>query len=156
MNHADILWHITRVVPSAPRRLKIFAAPFVGSVFASIFTSIFVSIALLAALVTLGGACSSGPESGTCTNMFPSSCTVTPPSFATDVASVIHARCTPCHGPGQQVPTLDTYANVTIPKTESRIIFVYQMCSMPPKPNAPLTTAEWETITSWLKCGAAP
>jgi len=124
--------------------LKILAAPFESL------------LLLIAALITAAVACSSGGPSGTCTNTFPSSCTVAPPSFDADVAPVIHAHCTPCHGPGQQIPTLDTYANVTKSMTESRIIFVYQMCSMPPKPLPALTTAQWETITNWLACGTAP
>ena len=101
--------------------------------------------------IAAGAACS-GSSPAACPNDFPAACPPQAPSFASDVAPLIHTNCTPCHGPGQQVPTLDAYANIM--RAGQMISMQVFQCLMPPPPRAPLTSQERQTILGWLVCGA--
>jgi uncharacterized membrane protein len=138
MNHANFLCHISPVLPSALRRPVIVAA-----LSASVVFSIFVV-----------PACSSGNSSGTCPDSVPTSCPSPAPTFAADVAPLIQSHCTSCHRPGQQIPTLGSYANVADTATQQHVFFRVQTCTMPPAPKTPLTAQQRDTILSWLVCGA--
>ena len=106
------------------------------------------TVAAIAIAVTSG---CSGSSPAACPNDYPSACPTPAPSFATDVLPVIQANCTPCHGPGQQVPTLNSYASVMAAAT--RVSTQVFQCRMPPAPRAPLTSEERQTLLSWLVCG---
>lgn len=122
--------HISGVLAAAARRVMI-AATVLG--------------------LAVGWGCSgSGPVA--CPNDFPSTCPPQPPSFANDVSPLIHGSCAPCHGPGQQVPTLDTYANIM--RAGQMISMQVFQCRMPPAPRPPLTAEERQIILGWLVCGA--
>jgi len=101
--------------------------------------------------IAAGTACS-GSTPATCPNDFPSSCPSQAPSFTNDVAPLIHSDCTPCHGPGQQVPTLDTYADIM--RAGQMISMQVFQCRMPPPPRAPLTSDQRQIVLGWLVCGA--
>jgi uncharacterized membrane protein len=138
MNHADFLCQISPVLPSALRRP--------------------ITVVELAALavfwVCVIPACSSGNSSSTCPDSVPTSCPSPAPTFAADVAPLIQSHCTSCHGPGQQIPTLGTYANIADAATQQHVLFQVQTCTMPPAPKTPLTAQQRDTILSWLVCGA--
>ena len=110
-----------------------------------------VMIAAMALGIAAIAACS-GSTPAACPNDFPSTCPPQAPSFASDVEPLIHTECTPCHGPGQQVPTLDTYANIM--RAGQMISMQVFQCRMPPPPRAPLTSDQRQTILGWLVCGA--
>jgi uncharacterized membrane protein len=110
-----------------------------------------VMIAAVALGIAAGAACS-GSAPAACPNDFPSTCPSQAPSFASDVEPLIHTNCTPCHGPGQQIPTLDTYANIM--RAGTMISMQVFQCRMPPPPRAQLTSAERQIVLGWLVCGA--
>jgi hypothetical protein len=124
-----VLCQISRVLEAARRR--------------AITTAAAIAIA-----VTSG---CSGPSPAACPNDYPSACPTPAPSFTTDVLPLIQTNCTPCHGPGQQVPTLNDYASVMAAAT--RVSMQVFQCRMPPAPRAPLTSEERQTLFSWLVCG---
>jgi uncharacterized membrane protein len=66
----------------------------------------------------------------------------------------MHSRCTVCHAPGQQPPTMDTYRNINT--AAPHVLMQLTLCPplMPPAPNLPLSTDERRVILSWLACGA--
>ena len=112
-------------------------------------------IAATVAFTVLGlgaGLSCSGSAPAACPNDFPSTCPPQPPSFANDVSPLIHSTCTPCHCPGQQVPTLDTYADIM--RAGQMISMQVFQCRMPPAPRPPLTAEERQIILGWLVCGA--
>jgi hypothetical protein len=123
----------------------------IGRVFDAATRTAVIAASLLG-IVVAADCSSGGSEAATCPNDYPSACLAPGPSFANDVSPLIHANCTPCHGPGQQVPTLSTYSDVmhagTLIATQ-----VFQ-CRMPPAPRAPLTSQQRQTLLGWLVCGA--
>jgi uncharacterized membrane protein len=102
--------------------------------------------------IVAGSACSGGTPAATCPNDYPSTCPPQAPSFANDVFPLIHANCTICHGPGQQVPLLDNYTDIV--RAGTMISTQVFQCRMPPAPRSPLTSQERQTILGWLVCGA--
>ena len=122
-----------------------------GRVFHAVTRSATIAATLLA--IASGAACSAGGSgSATCPNDYPSACPTPAPSFANDVSPLIHANCTPCHGAGQQIPTLDTYDDVM--RAATMISMQVFQCRMPPAPRAPLTSQQRQIILGWLVCGA--
>ncbi len=83
------------------------------------------------------------------------------PDFATKVAPVIHAKCTPCHRPGEVAPfPLRNYAEAS--KHARQIAAVLTQGLMPPwkavegdfEGSRALTAAERKVILDWVKAGA--
>ena len=138
MNHTSVLCQISRVLPSAPRRGRILPA--------------FTGLVLWFWLLQPGG-CSGGTPAS-CPTDYPMSCPSPAPSFSAEVGPLIQARCTVCHGPGQQIPPLASYDEISLAATRQKIFFQIQHCSMPPATQPPLTAVERDTILSWLVCGA--
>ncbi len=87
--------------------------------------------------------------------------TPTAPTYANDIAPLIHRACANCHRPGQPAPfTLLTYDDVF--KKRAQLVEVTQQRLMPPWPIAHgefrgdrrLTTAEIELLQRWVDSGA--
>jgi uncharacterized membrane protein len=97
------------------------------------------------------GACSS-PAPASCPNDYPMSCPDAAPSFAGQVGALIQTHCAVCHGPGQQVPTLQTYGEIKA--AAPRMFTQIHACLMPPATRAPLTSDERQAILEWLVCSA--
>jgi hypothetical protein len=92
-----------------------------------------------------------------------------PPSYASDIAPIIQARCSPCHFPGGIAAgagaqyNFSVYANVD--NAETAILNALAMCSMPPIHGYPafgiapntvgaISTAQVDTFVDWFECGA--
>lgn len=104
--------------------------------------------------VALVAGCDRGPSSGG---------TAGPPTFAQDVAPIIHENCSYCHRPGQAAPfDLLTYADAS--QRARQIGEVVSSRFMPPWLPEPgfnhfqnerlLTPAQIATITNWVAAGA--
>jgi mono/diheme cytochrome c family protein len=82
-----------------------------------------------------------------------------PPTYTNDVAPILDAHCTGCHGPGgenQDVP-LTSYALLmkrsgTSTRAQTAIANV-QNCKMPPPPLPRLSEAERTTLVCWFAGG---
>jgi uncharacterized membrane protein len=74
------------------------------------------------------------------------------PSFANQIGPLIRTHCTICHGPGQQVPTLQSYTDIMT--AQQRIFSQIHACLMPPPPLTPPTSDERQAIMEWLVCRA--
>ncbi|HET6149462.1 MAG TPA: cytochrome c [Polyangia bacterium] len=127
------------MLQSAPRRAGIQPAS----------TGLLLSFCLLLAV-----ACSGGTPTS-CPTEYPTSCPSPAPTFSADVGPLIQAHCAVCHGPGQQIPRLDTDEVISMPSTRQKVFFQIQHCSMPPAPRPPLSAAERDTILAWLVCSSA-
>ena len=109
---------------------------------------------VLAAFAVIVACGSPSSSSSTCPNDYPSSCPGDSSTFAADVAPLMQAHCTVCHAPGQQVPTLDTYANIKAAAPHVLTQLNHCPVLMPPPPNPALTADQRKVILSWLACGA--
>jgi hypothetical protein len=101
-----------------------------------------------AALVVASCGSSPGPACPT----FPSTCTSPAPSYATDVAPIIQARCAPCHSPTgiESAKPYQTWADVK--RFQIDILIQVRACRMPPAGAEPLSMAEQATLLAWLVC----
>jgi uncharacterized membrane protein len=113
-----------------------------------------VVVVVTLAICLLGGSACSDSAGATCPNDYPAACPDGASTFAADVAPLMHSRCTTCHGPGQQLPTMDTYANIRTAGPHILMQLTHCPPWMPPAPNAPLSSNERAVILSWLACGA--
>jgi uncharacterized membrane protein len=81
-------------------------------------------------------------------------CATGAPSYATDIAPLVSARCVGCHYAGNRVSrvVLETRAEIA----DNRTLALTQVfrCQMPPAEATDLTDVERETLLQWLVCGA--
>lgn len=110
----------------------------------------------MAAALLIFATCSGGPPPfvDTCPNDVPDACPAVPPSYAADVAPLLHDRCGACHtvdGLATIYP-YDTYMQVKSQRLG--ILSQLHSCLMPPADQPQPTAAERQTIFSWLVCGA--
>jgi uncharacterized membrane protein len=98
---------------------------------------------------TLVACFTSGPS---CTPGDLPTCTVPPPSYATTVAPIVAAQCTPCHSLGgvESKTPLVTVADVQ--KYAGSVLDQVDACLMPQ--GSVLTDADRRTLLTWLVCGA--
>jgi cytochrome c553 len=78
-------------------------------------------------------------------------CSGSGPSYATDVAPILAAHCTGCHGPGGEnadVP-LDTFNGATSPKVKIISASLVSACKMPPPPLPSLSADDIATLRCW-------
>jgi uncharacterized membrane protein len=109
------------------------------------------SVLALAWLISCG---SSGSNSPACPNDYPAACPSGASAFAAEVQPLMRDHCTVCHAPGQQVPTLDTYANIRAAAPHVLMQLTHCPPLMPPAPNPALTADQRKVILGWLACGA--
>jgi mono/diheme cytochrome c family protein len=77
------------------------------------------------------------------------------PTYTDDVAPLLDAHCTGCHGPGgenEDVP-LTSYRLIATDKTAKTAISDVLGCKMPPAPLPRLDAAERQTLVCWLARG---
>lgn len=82
-------------------------------------------------------------------------CAASAPSYAADIAPLVHARCLSCHfaGNSNSSVVLETQAEIR-QQTQLVETQVYR-CSMPPPGDAtPLADSERMELLQWLVCGA--
>jgi hypothetical protein len=96
-----------------------------------------------------------GVDAPVCPKKLPGCTTI--PSYATDIAPLIAAKCQPCHEPGGVSSNRDltTYDNVE--NLESTVLGQVYACAMPPAdagPDATLTPSERNDFLQWLVCGS--
>ncbi|MEO8213657.1 MAG: hypothetical protein ABI560_10710 [Myxococcales bacterium] len=111
---------------------------------------------LVSAALLIFATCGGGQEPfvDTCPNDVPDACPAVPPSYAADVAPLLHDRCGACHtvdGLATVYP-YDTYEQVKAQRLG--ILSQLHSCLMPPADQPQPTAAERQTIFSWLVCGA--
>jgi hypothetical protein len=117
---------------------------------------------LVAALgVGSTASCSGSDGSGACTVTRPSACRSPGPSWSKQVQPIIDQACAPCHfpGPGGQALSQGNYDFSSYRDVDNNLTLVLQevsTCTMPlAGGNAPLSTADAETIVNWILCGGA-
>jgi hypothetical protein len=92
------------------------------------------------------------PPVDTCPNDVPPTCPSPVPSYATEVAPIIHLRCGGCHTAGgiEEFRSFDTYQQVL----DNRFGMLSQLsqCLMPPFDQPQPTAAERQAIFGWIKC----
>ena len=96
----------------------------------------------------------SGTSGSTCPRDLPQSCPSPEPSYATDVAPLIQAKCVQCHAPGGVASDrpLGTYAQVNTLKQD--VLDQVYNCLMPEPPQPALDETDRQTLLGWLVCGA--
>jgi hypothetical protein len=90
-----------------------------------------------------------------CPRDLPNGCTTPAPSYATQIETIIHDRCFPCHdSTGEEGAShdLSTYAKVHA-QFGSVLTQVYS-CSMPPATAPQPTSDQRAALLAWLVCGA--
>jgi len=82
-----------------------------------------------------------------------------PPTYVSDVAPILAAHCTGCHGPGGQRSDVDltTYAKLKVTKgletrAQTSVSYVAN-CQMPPPPLPRLSASEITTLYCWESGG---
>ncbi len=112
--------------------------------------------ALLLAAVSLWSCGSShAAPSDPCPQDLPASCPATPPSYQTDVAPILAARCTTCHSPGGAGSAFfDFTSYASVYAGRSAMLNAVYACKMPPSGAAALESPERQTLLTWLVCGA--
>ncbi|HVU51128.1 MAG TPA: hypothetical protein VHL80_10605 [Polyangia bacterium] len=99
--------------------------------------------------------CGGSPAAPACPT-FPTTCTSPPgPSYATDVAPIIQARCATanCHSPTGMEPNRPYQTYTEISKFQIDILIQVRACRMPPAGAEPLSMDEQATLLAWLYCG---
>lgn len=91
---------------------------------------------------------------GACPNDLPASCPAEVPSYAAEIAPLIHDRCAPCHSPGGQAATKPLTSYVEVYGRRSAVLDQLHACNMPPPAAAQPTATERKAILGWLVCGA--
>jgi hypothetical protein len=114
--------------------------------------------AVLGALVTVGACSNSPPAASTCPTVS-SDCPAPPPSWSKDVQPLIQSYCVMCHQPGGSGYSLaDLTSYTSVFRSRAAITFQVSQCLMPNQDASPpppqLTTAQRETIVSWVGCMA--
>ena len=89
-----------------------------------------------------------------CPNDLPASCPTPAPTWSTDVATVIAARCAVCHAPGGAAADKPLTDHADVFARRSAVLNQIHACKMPPEGASPLTAAERVAIEGWLVCGA--
>jgi hypothetical protein len=104
--------------------------------------------------VMLLSGCGEPDGTSTCPNDLPASCPVGVPSYAADIAPVIHDRCAPCHSPGGSAGDrpLTSYAEVYARR--GPVLNQTHACRMPPSGATAPTPDERAALLGWLVCGA--
>jgi hypothetical protein len=101
-------------------------------------------------------ACGSSHPAATdrCPQDLPAACPANPPSYQTDVAPMLAARCATCHSPGGAGSPFDFTTYDSVFANRSAILNQVYACNMPPKGAAGLDPAQRQTLLGWLVCGA--
>jgi len=108
---------------------------------------------VISSLVSVLFGCSSPQPSATCPNDLPVGCT-DEPSYKTDIATIVSARCLKCHSAGgvEESKPLDSYANVYSRRTT--VLTQIYGCRMPPEGEPALSPDERAKLLMWLVCKA--
>jgi mono/diheme cytochrome c family protein len=105
-------------------------------------------------------ACSNSPQpaASNCATVS-SDCPSPPPSWSKDVQPLVQQYCVMCHQPGgvgESLADLTSYTNVF--RARAEITYQVSQCLMPNQDASPpppqLSTAQRETIVSWIGCMA--
>lgn len=94
---------------------------------------------------------------GACSEPAPVSCPSAAPDYATDIVPIVQQKCLGCHAPGgveasQPLTSYDEMSARGFTTIQARV----RDCVMPPadSPTGPLTSAQRNTLLTWLVCGA--
>ncbi len=109
----------------------------------------------LGLLALLLSACtSSGASDAAMCTQIEQGCPSTPPSYATDVAPIVEARCVGCHFPGTTIAPDDLSTYSALRPRAGTALGQLQSCIMPPPDAGALSEDERTTFVEWLRCGA--
>jgi hypothetical protein len=114
----------------------------------------------LAAALATGGAIACGTSSSDGAGGSGSACVSAPacpdggpPSYKTEIASILQQDCIPCHSPtGVAGFYMTTYAEVH--GEFGSMLSEMTVCQMPPLNGPIMTDAQRIALTAWLRCGA--
>jgi mono/diheme cytochrome c family protein len=107
-------------------------------------------LALLAVLVC----CGCGPAPETCPNDLPAKCPTKPPSYRTQVASLLERRCVACHQAGGSAGDRPLDAYDAVFARRSTVLTQIYGCVMPPSDAGALSSGERAVVLGWLVCDA--
>lgn len=116
-----------------------------------------VILLLLAACGDTEGSTAGGGGAGggtSCPNDLPASCPVPAPTWATDVAPVIEARCATCHATGGIAADKPLTSHAEVFARKGAVLNQVHACKMPQAGSPQLTAAERAAVLGWLVCGA--
>lgn len=112
-------------------------------------------VALALVLVLAGCAPNAGPsDAGAACVSIGAACPSPAPSYATDIAPLVEARCVGCHFPGTVTAPTDLSTYPQLRRQGGTTLGVIQSCMMPPPDAGVLSEAERTTFVEWLRCGA--
>ncbi len=119
-----------------------------------------------AALVVVGTValasqgCGDGDSSPTsadnaCPGVTAKSCPDTMPSYASDVAPILEARCQTCHAPENNAGLWSLGDQASVSEWAGTVLRQIRSCSQPPPDSGvTLTLSERQALEAWLVCGA--
>jgi len=129
-------------------------------------------LALLASLLAACGAGSGSASDATCASLQPdqlasaplpacpddlpteSACAAATPSYATDIAPLIEARCGACHDPGQLSASFPLAPYAKLYDQRRSVLNQIFTCKMPPACAHELAPEERAALLGWFVCGA--
>jgi hypothetical protein len=114
-------------------------------------------VAIVSAVVA--GACSSsspgaGDAAPSCPNDLPPSCPTPTPSYSGDIAGIMDAHCTTCHGPGGDAADKPLLVYDDVFRQRSAVLDQVYHCLMPPPDQRPMTPQQRANLLAWLVCGS--
>ncbi|MGD0678356.1 MAG: hypothetical protein ABSC94_23345 [Polyangiaceae bacterium] len=99
-----------------------------------------------------------------CPRDLPTACPNPVPSYASTIAPIVMARCSPCHFPGGvEAAQFDFSVYANIANADTAVVNQIYSCMMPPTAGVPslnigpapaLTLDERADLLGWLVCGA--
>jgi len=117
-----------------------------------------VSWLVLAAAVVLFPGCSSDTKpagSPACPGVTQAQCPETVPSYASDVAPIIQARCAACHAVNNAQGLWPLSDQASVKHWSDTILRQLRTCEQPPPDSGyVLSSDERQALEAWLVCGA--
>lgn len=104
-----------------------------------------------------GGTGGTSGSDGACPANLPSDadCSSTTPSYKTDIAPLVSARCLECHYEGNGLSGVSLTTQMELSATSSLALTKVYRCEMPPSDQAqPLSESERQLLMRYLVCGA--
>ncbi|WP_394844448.1 cytochrome c [Pendulispora brunnea] len=112
---------------------------------------------LAAAFLACGSDSSSDPNPGPSCPELPQQCAGTPPSYSTEIKSLVEQHCFPCHAPGGTgvgAAGRDFSKYEILQRDKAKALLRVYGCTMPPKEAPQPSADDRATLVKWLVCGA--
>jgi hypothetical protein len=91
-----------------------------------------------------------------CPTPISDACPSPAPSYQNQIKAVIQANCLPCHQPGQNLPSLDSHADIAaVPNNKTQVAgCLMPTLDSPGLPWFPMSPDERALLIGWLNCGS--